>query len=81
MAETIISINLESVKEKARQKKEEVDNVRIAVNEITGMVLTSESEENNDIKVAEQEFEELITYKGIPITVNPILPFGFFLVK
>ena len=41
MAETIISINLESVKEKARQKKEEVDNVRIAVNEITGMVLTS----------------------------------------
>ena len=35
MAETIISINLESVKEKARQKKEEVDNVRIAVNEIS----------------------------------------------
>ena len=47
----------------------------------TAMALISESEENNDIKVAEQEFEELITYKGIPITVNPILPFGFFLVK
>ena len=31
--------------------------------------------------VTEEEFEELITYKGIPITVNPILPFGFFLVK
>lgn len=41
MAEKIININLEKVKDIAEQKRKEVSNVRIAVNEITGMVLTS----------------------------------------
>ena len=61
--------------------KECQEPIIIMVGNETAMALISESEENNDIKVAEQEFEELITYKGIPITVNPILPFGFFLGK
>ena len=76
--EKIINIDYEKVD---KAIKECQGPIIIMVGNETAMALISESEENNDIKVAEQEFEELITYKGIPITVNPILPFGFFLVK
>ncbi len=76
--EKIINIDYEKVDKAIKECQEPII---IMVGNETAMALISESEENNDIKVAEQEFEELITYKGIPITVNPILPFGFFLVK
>ena len=76
--EKIINIDYEKVDKAIKECQEPII---IMVGNETAMALISESEENNDIKVAEQEFEELITYKGIPITVNPILPFGFFLIK
>ena len=76
--EKIINVDYEKVDKAIKECQEPII---IMVGNETAMALISESEENNDIKVAEQEFEELITYKGIPITVNPILPFGFFLVK
>ena len=76
--EKIVNIDYEKVDKAIKECQEPII---IMVGNETAMALISESEENNDIKVAEQEFEELITYKGIPITVNPILPFGFFLVK
>lgn len=76
--EKIINIDYEKVDKAIKECQEPII---IMVGNETAMALISESEENNDIKVAEQEFEELITYKGIPITVNPILPFGFFIVK
>ena len=76
--EKIINIDYEKMDKAIKECQEPII---IMVGNETAMALISESEENNDIKVAEQEFEELITYKGIPITVNPILPFGFFLVK
>ena len=76
--EKIINIDYEKVDKAIKECQEPII---IMVGNETAMALISESEENNDIKVAEQEFEELITYKGVPITVNPILPFGFFLVK
>ena len=76
--EKIINIDYEKIDKAIKECQEPII---IMVGNETAMALISESEENNDIKVAEQEFEELITYKGIPITVNPILPFGFFLVK
>ena len=76
--EKIINIDYEKVDKAIKECQEPII---IMVGNETAMALISESEENNDIKVAEQEFEELITYKGIPITVNPILPSGFFLVK
>ena len=76
--EKIINIDYEKLDKAIKECQEPII---IMVGNETAMALISESEENNDIKVAEQEFEELITYKGIPITVNPILPFGFFLVK
>ena len=76
--EKIINIDYEKVDKAIKECQEPII---IMIGNETAMALISESEENNDIKVAEQEFEELITYKGIPITVNPILPFGFFLVK
>ena len=76
--EKIINIDYEKVDKAIKECQEPII---IMVGNETAMALISESEENNDIKVAEQEFEELITYKGIPITVNPILQFGFFLVK
>ena len=76
--EKVINIDYEKVDKAIKECQEPII---IMVGNETAMALISESEENNDIKVAEQEFEELITYKGIPITVNPILPFGFFLVK
>lgn len=76
--EKIINIDYEKIDKAIKECQEPI--IIIVGNE-TALALVSESEENNDIKVAEQEFEELITYKGIPITVNPILPFGFFLVK
>ena len=76
--EKIINIDYEKVDKAIKECQEPII---IMVGNETAMALISESEENNDIKVAEQEFEELITYKGIPITVNPILPLGFFLVK
>ena len=76
--EKIINIDYEKVDKAIKECQEPII---IMVGNETAMALISESEENNDIKVAEQEFEELITYKGIPITVNPILPFGLFLVK
>ena len=76
--EKIINIDYEKVDKAIKECQEPII---IMVGNETAMALISESEENNDIKVAEQEFEELITYKGIPITVNPILPFGFFLLK
>ena len=76
--EKIINVDYEKVDKAIKECQEPII---IMVGNETAMALISESEENNDIKVAEQEFEELITYKGIPITVNPILPFGFFLIK
>ena len=76
--EKIINVDYEKIDKAIKECQEPII---IMVGNETAMALISESEENNDIKVAEQEFEELITYKGIPITVNPILPFGFFLVK
>ena len=76
--EKIINIDYEKIDKAIKECQEPII---IMVGNETALALVSESEENNDIKVAEQEFEELITYKGIPITVNPILPFGFFLVK
>ena len=76
--EKIINVDYEKVDKAIKECQEPII---IMIGNETAMALISESEENNDIKVAEQEFEELITYKGIPITVNPILPFGFFLVK
>mgnify|MGYP003481022314 FL=1 len=76
--EKIINIDYEKVDKAIKECQEPII---IMVGNETAMALIAEVEENNDIKVAEQEFEELITYKGIPITVNPILPFGFFLVK
>ena len=76
--EKIINIDYEKVDKAIKECQEPII---IMVGNETAMALISESEENNDIKVAEQEFEELITYKGINITVNHILQFGFFLVK
>ena len=75
MAETIISINLENVKEKARQKKEEVDNVRIAVNEITGMVLTSMPNEYlSDCANEDRSF--FFTLFDIPLINDNSVPTG-----
>ena len=76
--EKIINVDYEKVDKAIKECQEPII---IMIGNETAMALISESEENNDIKVAEQEFEELITYKGIPITVNHILPFGFFIVK
>ena len=64
--EKIINIDYEKVDKAIKECQEPII---IMVGNETAMALISESEENNDIKVAEQEFEELITYKGIPITV------------
>ena len=61
--------------------KECQDPVVIMVNGTTAAALISDGEKNPNISVEEQGFEELVIYKGIPITISPILPFGFFIVK
>ena len=61
--------------------EDEVDNITALFEQALGCEPDEFTKKYDAMKKAEQEFEELITYKGIPITVNPILPFGFFLVK
>lgn len=47
----------------------------------TMMAFSSLKDENPNISVQENEFDEIVTYKNIPIIVNTFMPFGYVIVK
>lgn len=47
----------------------------------TVMAFGSQKDENPNIEVTENEFDEIVTYKNIPIIPNPFMPFGHIIVK
>lgn len=57
--------------------------VVIVMNSNTLMVFVQGAEDNPDAKITVEEdgFEEIVTYNNIPISVNPVIPFGQVIVK
>ena len=47
----------------------------------TVMAFASIKEENPNIEVTENDFDEIVTYKNIPLVPNPFMPFGHMIIK
>lgn len=45
------------------------------------MAFAGLKDENPNISVQENEFDEIVTYKNIPIIVNSFMPFGYVIIK
>lgn len=61
----------------------DLEPIIITMNSSTLMTITQDAENHPEAKIDTQEdgFEEIVTYNGIPISVNPMLPYGQVIIK
>ena len=76
----IINIDYKAINEEI---KKIVEPVVIVMNSNTLMTFVQGATDNPDaeLTVDEDGFEEIVTYQNIPISVNPVIPFGQVIVK
>lgn len=80
--EKIININYKAVNA-AIEKAKDLEPIIILMNSETLTTFIQGADDNPDAKVTvtPKDFEEIVTYNDIPISINPLMPYGFIIVK
>lgn len=76
--EKIVTINFDKIDEAIAECEPPVI---IMTSLETVMAFSAVRDENPNIDVTENEFDEIVTYKNIPIVPNPFMPFGHMIIK
>lgn len=76
--EQIVDINFKKLDEGIKECKPPVI---IMMSPETCYAFSGQEESNPNITVTENEFDQIVMYKNIPIVMNNYMPFGFVIVK
>lgn len=76
--EQIINIDFKKIDEAIKGCEQPVI---IMMSTETMMAFAGQEESNSNINVTENDFDQIVTYKNIPIVPNMYMPFGFVIVK
>lgn len=78
--QNIINIDYEAINNAIEKV---IEPVVIVMNNETLLAFVKGADDNPNAKVVVEEdgFEEIVTYNGIPISVNLVIPFGQVIIK
>lgn len=77
--ENIMTIDFDKMDKAIKEATEQPVIIMMSLESM--MAISAMKDENPNINVQENEFDEIVTYKNIPIIVNSFMPFGYTIIK